>query len=91
VDSLFSRAIDSRASIAQTALRAPYSESPANLLMSLRAKLRLISECFLKLLANHSVLETGALAIELHSYGPDEMPVGGGQSKSPAGANPNRF
>jgi hypothetical protein len=32
---------------------------------------------------NQSVLETGALAIELHSYGrPDHVPLGVGQRKS---------
>jgi hypothetical protein len=44
-----------------------YSETDANLLMPLKVKAAIFSECALKLLANQSDLETGALAIELHS------------------------
>jgi hypothetical protein len=42
--------------------------------MPLKVKAAIFSECALKLLANQSDLETGALAIELHSYIKDLRP-----------------
>jgi hypothetical protein len=50
--------------------------------MPLKVKAAIFSEYALKLLANQSDLETGALAIELHSYGAVHMPPDGPQSKS---------
>jgi hypothetical protein len=43
------------------------SETNGNLLIPLRAESEDFSECALELLVNRSDLETGALAIELHS------------------------
>jgi hypothetical protein len=60
----------------------PHSETGANVLIVLAPKSANFSEQALIQQVNYSVLETGALAIELHSYAAVHMPSDRAQSKA---------